>query len=240
VRHSWPVPSCPIAFAHRGARTIEPENTLVAFSRALEMGATGLESDAWLSDDGEVVLLHSGRIRRGLWRRSVGRVSAATLAARGIPRLRDLYAELGHDFEVSLDLKDPRAGAPAVAVARAGGDPGRLWLCTPALDVLAELRAEARDVRLVHSTRRDRIAAVIERHAADLANLGIDAINLHHGEWTTGLVALFHRFGLLAFAWDAQQVRHLRESLERGVDAVYCDDVSRMVSVVDEWCEETR
>lgn len=229
----------PITFAHRGARTIEPENTLPAFTRALELGATGLESDAWLSDDGEVVLVHDGRVRRGIRRRSVGNTTAAELRRMGIPRLRDVYEELGDDFELSLDLKDPRAGAGAIAVARASGDPARLWLCTPRLDLLAELRP-AREVRLVHSTRRDTLGASLERHAADLGAHGIDAMNLHHGDWSAGLVALFHRFGVLAFAWDAQQARHLRAALEHGVDAVYCDDVPRMVSVVAAWQDQMR
>ena len=39
----------PITFAHRGARTEAPENTLPAFRRALELGAGGLETDAWVS-----------------------------------------------------------------------------------------------------------------------------------------------------------------------------------------------
>jgi glycerophosphoryl diester phosphodiesterase len=62
-------------------------------------------------------------------------------------------------------------------------------------------------------------------------------MNLHHSEWTAGLVALFHRFDVRAFAWDAQQVRHLRAMLQIDVDAVYCDSVDRMVATVAEWTE---
>ena len=58
----------PIAFAHRGARAHAPENTLGAFTLALRLGATGLESDVWLTADGEAVLDHDGlaggRLRR--------------------------------------------------------------------------------------------------------------------------------------------------------------------------------
>ena len=43
----------PIAFAHRGARLEEPENTIAAFRWALEAGVTGLETDVWRSADGE-------------------------------------------------------------------------------------------------------------------------------------------------------------------------------------------
>jgi glycerophosphoryl diester phosphodiesterase len=48
-------------------------------------------------------------------------------------------------------------------------------------------------------------------------------------------VSLFHRFDLGVFAWDVQEVRHLRAMLRIGVDALYCDRPDRMVAVVSEW-----
>src|SRR6187431_1775616 len=50
----------PIAFAHRGARAHARENTLEAFQLALKLGATGLESDVWVTSDGVAVLDHDG------------------------------------------------------------------------------------------------------------------------------------------------------------------------------------
>jgi glycerophosphoryl diester phosphodiesterase len=229
----------PITFAHRGARMEAPENTLPAFRRALDQGAGGLETDAWLSADGEVVLVHNRLIRRGLRRRRVDRASADELARLDVPRLADLYAELGAAFELSIDVKDRAAAEEIVELARAAGDgaSGRLWLCHPSVRFLTDLREQAPDVRLVHSRRRRHIAAPLERHAADLAGAGIDAMNLHYTEWTAGLVALFRRFEVGAFAWDVQEVRHLRAMLRMDVDAVYCDRVDRMVATVAEWTE---
>ena len=71
-------------------------------------------------------------------------------------------------------------------------------------------------MKLVHSTSKRSIDVPLERHAAELAELGIDAINLHHTEWTAGLVALFHRFGLRGFAWDTQETRHIRARAAHG------------------------
>jgi glycerophosphoryl diester phosphodiesterase len=227
----------PITFAHRGARTEAPENTLAAFRRALEQGARGLETDAWLSADREVVLVHDRVIRRGLRRRKVDATSADDLARLDVPRLADVYAELGATFELSIDVKD-RAAADLIAqLARAAADgaPERLWLCHPSVDFLTELRERLADVKLVHSRRRRHIDAPMERHAADLADRGIDAMNLHCTEWSAGLVSLFRRFGVHAFAWDVQEVRHLRAMLRMNVDAVYCDRVDRMVTTVAEW-----
>ncbi len=45
-------------FAHRGSSLLWPENTLLAFRRAHEAGATGFETDLRLSRDGQIVLCH--------------------------------------------------------------------------------------------------------------------------------------------------------------------------------------
>jgi glycerophosphoryl diester phosphodiesterase len=228
----------PITFAHRGARLLQPENTIPAFRAALEAGARGLETDAWLSVDGEVVLTHDVRVGGplfGLWKLRVSHASAARLARHGVPQLTELFAELGSAYDLSIDIKNPDAAQPIIDIVRRVGDPARTWLCSPHLDELRALRADATDVRLVHSTPRRRLPDSLERHAADLAAAGLDAMNLRHSEWTKGLVALFHRFDLRAFAWDVQEVRHLRAMLEIGIDAVYCDHVERMVATVAEW-----
>ena len=44
--------------AHRGASAYEPENTLRAFRRAIELGADMSELDLHLSKDGELVVIH--------------------------------------------------------------------------------------------------------------------------------------------------------------------------------------
>ena len=65
-------------------------------------------------------------------------------------------------------------------------------------------------------------------------------MNMHHTEWTAGLVALFHRFDVQAFAWDVQEVRHLRGDARASASTrVYCDHVDRMVATVAEWTTST-
>jgi len=227
----------PIAFAHRGARAELPENTIPAFRRALELGASGLESDVWCSADHEVVMVHDPVVRRGIKRVRVARSCAADLAAFGVPTLAELYDTCGTDFELSLDIKDREAAAPVIALARARGCERRTWLCHPSREFLTDLRAIAPDVRLVLSTWKRSLPGSFERNVADLAVDGIDALNMHYTEWTPGLVTLVHRFGLLAFAWDVQEVRHLRATCAMGIDAVYSDHVDRMVAVLGEWVE---
>jgi len=50
--------------AHRGASTCRPENTLEAFTAAIEQGADGIELDVHLTKDGEIVVAHDARLER--------------------------------------------------------------------------------------------------------------------------------------------------------------------------------
>lgn len=220
----------PIAFAHRGARADAPENTLVAFRLALQKGATGLESDVWLTADGVPVLDHDGLLGRRK-KQPIGEVPRADLPPH-VPSLVELIEGCGTRFHLSLDLKHPATVQPVLdcIVAAAPGMLSRTWLCHPDLDLLTSIRERNADVRLVNSTRLDRLGESAERRAARLAALGIDGINLRKDAWSGGLVALFHRFERTAFAWDVQFEHELVPLFRMGIDAVYSDYVDRMMN----------
>ena len=220
----------PIMFAHRGARAHAPENTIEAFQLALKLGATGLESDVWLTADDEVVLDHDGEIRRGMMRKvPIARLRREELPEH-IPTLGELIAACGTDLELSLDLKAPGTGEAVLDVLRRDAPElrSRTWLCHPDLEALVALRPLDDAVKLVDSTRLTKIVEGPERRAARLADAGIDAINLRNLDWNGGLVALFHRFDRVAFAWDLQFEHHLRPAYRMGIDGVYSDHVDRM------------
>ena len=228
-----PILQPPIGFAHRGARAHAPENTIESFTLALKLGATGLESDVWMTADGVAVLDHDGVVRSGLRRRPIGTLDRADLPP-WIPTLEELYATCGTSFHLSLDVKDRAAAEPTMAIARAAGNGAisRLWLCHPDWLVVRDWRAVDSDVRLVDSTRYRRMKDGAERRAADLADAGIDAVNLHHSDWNMGLATLFHRFERLCFGWDAQFERVLSQILHYGLDGVFSDHVDRMVDAI--------
>lgn len=224
----------PLTFAHRGARAHAPENTLEAFRLALRLGAGALESDVWLTADGVAVLDHDGVVGSTLRRRTISSLPRADLPSH-IPTLAELYADCGSNFDLSLDVKDPLGARAVIDVASQAGDQAmsRLWLCHNDLDLLRSWRTQAPDVRLVDSTRLKRMGHGPEREAASLSAAGIDAVNLHHTDWTGGLTTLFHRFGVLCLAWDAQHERVLEELFDMGIDGVYSDHVDRMMAALD-------
>lgn len=225
----------PLTFAHRGARAHAPENTLEAFQLALRLGASGLESDVWVTADGVAVLDHDGVVRRRLRKHPISTLRRDELPPH-IPSLAELFSQCGTEFSLSLDLKDPES-AQAIVEVVASFEPSmlsRVWLCEPSFDRVVALRATFdagphRAIRLLQTTRLERLDCTPERRAAQLAEHGIDGINMRRDDWNGGLVALFHRFERVAFCWDVQHEHQLRNALRMGVDAVYSDHVDVMV-----------
>jgi len=220
-----------VGFAHRGARAHAPENTIEAFELALRLGATGLESDVWLTEDLHPVLDHDGLAGGRLRRKPIGKTLLADLPPH-IPRLADLYESCGTAFDLSLDIKDPSAIAHVVAAARDAGAEHRLWVCHPDWEIVATWRDLSPAVKLVDSTRLKRIKEGPERRAAALRDAGIDALNLHHSDWSGGLITLVHRFGRYALGWDAQFDRVLDQLLDAGIDGVFSDHTDTMMAAI--------
>ncbi len=218
----------PILFAHRGGKAHAPENTLKAFELALEMGVSGLETDIWLSADGQPMLDHNGIVWSGIKRHRYAMLTRERIGP-DVPTLSDLYQVCGTGFELSVDMKDLQAAEPIIEQARRFGAEKRLWLCHPDWNFLAALRQRT-TARLINSTRMRRIKEGPERRAAKLADAGVDGVNLPQQDWTGGLTALFHRFERLCVAWDVQYERIAKSLTAMSIDAMHGDHVDRLIS----------
>jgi glycerophosphoryl diester phosphodiesterase len=219
----------PVLFAHRGAKAHARDNTIEAFELAVKLGASGMETDAWITRDGQVVLDHDGW-HRWFPRRWIRDVDRSALRPH-VPTLAEYYEAIGTELPLSVDVKDPDTFAPMVETARRFDAVDRLWICHPDLEVLREWRDQAPDARLVNSTALDDMEFGPERRASELAAARIDAVNLRQQFWTGGLTTLFHRFDVLCFGWDAQHERQIARLIDIGIDALYSDYVDRMVAV---------
>ena len=104
----------PLRLAHRGDWRAAPENSLAAMRAALAVhGCDGLELDVRGSSDGVPVLLHDptlGRVQ-GI-EAEVSSLTAEELAGHGIPTLAEVFAAVGREAFVDVELK----GTPVPAV----------------------------------------------------------------------------------------------------------------------------
>ena len=228
----------PLVFAHRGGRAHAPENTLAAFRRAVATGAGGLETDAFLTRDGVVVLAHDEQVRR--WphrRRAIADLDRAELPP-SVPTLDELFDVAGH-LPVFVDVKDDAALLPLLEVVRRrrDRDDPRLWLAHAGHRVseqrtVAGWAASAPGVHLVDSTNAGRMGGDPAGYVAELARTPISWLNLPIEDWTPELVRLCRAAGLRPMAFGVHSARRGREAVRLGIDAVHGDDVDALLGVV--------
>ena len=211
-----------ITFAHRGARAHLPENTIEAFELALRLGASGLESDTWITRDGIAVLDHDGIVKGRLRSKPINNFNRTSLPS-WIPSLADLYQRCGSNFHLSLDVKDVNSMADVVRTVVEHGSPEQTWLCHPDLAFLETWIGRVQGCNLVHSTRLKAMSLGPERHAAMLRDRGITTVNMPFPDWNGGLVALFHRFNIFCFGWNLQYPEVLTTGLRMGLDGIFSD-----------------
>ena len=216
----------PIAFAHRGGCAHAPENSLEAFGLALRLGANGVETDVWITKDGVPVVDHDGYRRRVIGRQWIRDYRYQDLPF-AVPTLEQVLRIIpSENVSVGIDVKDPAAFAPMLTVVSSCFEPKQVYLCHPDLKILENWKLSDPPVHLVHSTAMKSLEGGPEHHAALLSSLGIRACNMHHTEWSGGLSTLYHRFGVLVFAWDVQHGPAAETLLRMGVDALFGDDVA--------------
>ena len=222
----------PILFAHRGASAHAPENTAESFRLALKLGATGLETDCWITRDQQVVLDHDGLVRGKLLPRFRSKKIKDFLSSEideRIPTFGDLVAVSSPATPLSIDVCDPDAMSLIDHITREAKTTQDIYICHPDLALLAMWKQNYPRFKYVNSIRLSKIDEGPERRCANLAKYGLDVLNMHHTDWNGGLVALAHRFNLGAFSWDLQHTEQLCNALLMGVDAVYSDWSDRMV-----------
>lgn len=227
----------PIGFAHRGASAHSDDNTIESFLLAKKLGATGMESDVWVSRDGIAVLDHDGVVRKRMMQKQPIREFDRAELPSHIPSLAEFYDQVGTDLPLSLDVCDAAAFAPTIAAARDAGALENLWLCFRDLETLHSWRDEAGEAKLVHSTKLSAMEQGPERHAATLAECGIDAVNLRNTEWSGGNMAVFHRFGVETFSWDCQHLRVIKEAIDMGADGFFSDHSDRIADALGSFDE---
>jgi glycerophosphoryl diester phosphodiesterase len=115
----FPYATRPLNIGHRGAPHVAPENTLVSFEAAREMGADGVELDVTLCADGEVVVIHDDTVDRttnggGLLRDlflddikslDAGSWFAPNFAGERIPTLREVLEWARDGMLLNIELK---------------------------------------------------------------------------------------------------------------------------------------
>lgn len=110
-----------LKIGHRGAKGIEPENTLISFQKAIDLKVDGIELDVHLSSDGEIIVIHDATIDRTTNGKGfVNKLSLHELKAsridneHEIPTLTEVFDLVNQQCLVNIEIKGKGMTKPVV------------------------------------------------------------------------------------------------------------------------------
>ena len=218
--------------AHRGASAYEPENTLRAFERAVEMGATMLELDVHLSRDDQPIIIHDPDLARTT--NGTGRAADLSLAqiklldaglGERVPTLSQVIDLARDRVQLYLELKDQRAPAPVVRALQEAAFVDQVVLCSfyPWLIQEAKyLEPATRTSMLVGD--RDRQADFVDWALAVRADYvhpcWEHSVPRPHTLLSPAFIADIRRQGLGIILWHEERPAELYELVKLDVDGI--------------------
>jgi len=250
----------PHLFGHRGASSEAPENTLPAFSRALERGVPFLELDCHATRDGEIVVLHDAELARTTdGAGSVSELSFAELERldagyrftrddhsfpfRGtgvrVPRFADVLTAFP-GVRLNLEVKQalPRIAEQVVRLVRQANASHRLLLASAEEPILAEIVALDPGTALGSSTSDvvEFVKAAAEARLESFVPRG-HALQIPPDAFgrplvTRELVQAAHSLGLFVHVWTINEAAEMQRLLALGVDGIMSDDPRLLVATL--------
>jgi glycerophosphoryl diester phosphodiesterase len=209
-----------LVIAHRGASRTEPENTVAAFRRAVEIGADGIELDVRRTADNQLVIHHDPRLSDG---RVISRASRADLP-ESIPTFDEaldacegafVNIEIKNDAnEPDFDPNDWVARAIAVQLLRRRAD--TRWL-------ISSFRLETVNAcrRLLPGVRTGWLVEQSGQAEIDTTRAnGHQALHPWVATLTEPTVRAAHHAGIAVNTWTCDDPDRIRELIAWGVNGI--------------------
>lgn len=248
----------PLIIGHRGASALAPENTLIAFEKAFDDGADGLEFDVHLASDGVPVIIHDDTLKRtglragrvsDLTSKELGQVGVGTWFNRKFPaRANPEYASATIPTLVQL-FELVRERQPVLYVELKGDE--AVALAEPVTRLIAEFgfRANAIVESFVHAAVKQvklvdpaiRTAALFEPTLmrpkpsarwlrAKAKECGADEIALHYSMASRRVVTNLAESGTPVVIWTADKPSWVARAARDGIGAIITNDPGVLVA----------
>ena len=242
MRHAFFASPRPLVFAHRGGAALAPENTLAAFTRAVGLGADGIELDVRRSKDGRVVVHHDETLDRTTTLHGpLAGYTADELAGVDVPELSVVLGAC-RDVRVIVELKvnEPEFGRLVVHELRRANAIERA--CVGGFHRAALRAVRSAEPLLATSAAREEVRLALYRSwlrwpvtRPSYAGLQIPERSGATRVVSRRFISDAHRAGLGVQVWTVNDEADARRLLSWGVDALITDRPDLMVPLARAW-----
>src|SRR3989338_2498253 len=216
-----------LKIAHRGASGNEPENSLRAFRKAIELGADVIECDVRLSKDKKAIIIHDKKVRQTTNRKR--RVVDLTLeelktldVGKGekIPTLEEALAVVDRKAKMNIELKAEETAEPVAMiinehVKEKGWNYEDFFLCSFNHKELKKFHFLLPQVKigiLVYRVPLSLLKLAKELHAYSI-NLSLKKLN-------TKRILQIRKENIKIFVWTVDEPQDIKKVKALGVDGI--------------------
>jgi len=215
-----------VNYAHRGASTYCPENTMLSFYTGMYMEANGIETDVQITKDGVLVLFHDDTTNRILG--VDGSIADYTYAellemdvkngelADKIPTFEDFIIHFRNfDITFAIELKVRGIEQKVADMIHKYGIEDKVIITSFMFECIEEMRKCSPDLRVGYLTSKTD-DSVIDA----LLAIGGEQFCPYGPKVTRELVDKWHAMGLNVRAWGIGDTDVMRSAYEAGVDGM--------------------
>lgn len=224
-------------YAHRGSSGQYPENTMLAFQKAVQCGCDGIENDVHLSKDGEVMIIHDESllrtcgIEKNVWdltrseleKTNAGKTQSDAFGFTPVPSLDEYlsFMEDHRDMVTNIELKTAPVYYPGLEekvldlVARHGLEDNVIYSSFNWLSVLRmkALNPSCRIGLLFSGLKLYNLASLMEK-------MDVDCFHPDFQFTDSAFVENMHSFGRLVNVWTVNEEKDIETMLSIGVDGI--------------------
>ncbi|KAF2956654.1 glycerophosphodiester phosphodiesterase family protein [Marinitoga sp. 38H-ov] len=228
----------PVILGHRGYRAKYPENTILAFKKAIEYGADGVELDVQLSKDGALIIYHDDNFEKitgdntkiiDLTSKEIKKIKNG---GEPIPTLEEVFIKLPDYSYINVEIKNINATEMAYNTVKSFNALERVLFSSFNVDALRILRKLDKDLDLgLLIEEKEMVDQIIPLHNElnfYSINLPVEGIKMFGLENYKNLISKLMELGLHIVIWTLNDIETLK-SLDGYLDAIITDNVETIV-----------
>ncbi len=238
-----------LVLGHRGYMAKFPENTLLAYKKAIEAGADGVEVDVWLTKDGNVIALHdetlerTAKIRANIKDMTLKELKKADVGmGEKIPTLREILEILPKDSLINIEIKDVDAVEATYDIIKEYNAVNRTLISSFNIEALHKARELDNKIKLGVLIGNEEIVGMLPKLKEELklysANAPMEGIPIIGFERFYQAVAWAKKLGFKMILWtEIDELYYQNDHLKRlkGLfDVVITDDIEKMFNLLRE------
>ncbi|APT74968.1 hypothetical protein XO10_00040 [Marinitoga sp. 1135] len=229
----------PVILGHRGYRSKYPENTILAYLKAIEYGGDGVELDVHLSSDNVLIIHHDDNFekitgdKRKIREMTSKEIMKIKIDGEPVPTLEEVFVKLPEYAYINVEIKDPDASELAYNVVKSFNAFDRVLFSSFEIESLRRLRNLDKDIDLgLLIEDKERIEKIMDLHKElnfYSLNLPVEGIEMLGLDNFKTLISKYSEIGLHIVIWTLNDIKTL-ENLDGYIDAVITDDIEKIVN----------